>query len=65
MTDPTRVEINIPETSPRCIVRTETIAGSAVPGIPFRFMNPGESEPFMIEADQRLVIMAHPEKVET
>jgi len=58
---PNRPQIYIPTASPRCIVRTETVEGSAVPGVPFRFMDPGESEAFTIEPGQRLVIEAFPE----
>lgn len=62
--NPNRPQIYIPQSSPRCIVRTETVEGSAVPGIPFRLMDPGESEAFTIEPGQRLVIEAHPEEAE-
>lgn len=59
-----RVEIYIPsDAGCRCIVRTETLDGSAVPGVPFRILDPGESEPFEFDpATQRLVIAAKPEE---
>lgn len=64
MSNKKRVEIYIPsDTGTRCIVRTETLDGSAVPDQPFRFLDPGESEPFEFDpTTQRLVIAAKPER---
>lgn len=58
-----RIEIYIPSDGVRSIVRTETLDGSAVPGIPFRILDAGESEPFEFDPEtQRLVIAAKPAK---
>lgn len=57
-----RIEITLPAGTPRCIVKTETTEGSAVPGVPFRFISGDESEPFDLEPGQRLVVELYPEK---
>jgi hypothetical protein len=59
-----RVEIYIPsDVGCRCVVRTETLGGSAVPGVPFRIIDPGESAAFELDPlSQQLVVAVKPEE---